>query len=231
MAEILSDDPDLIPDLLATADPETARDLANTLLLNQGFEELTKKSLLARFIKAFPAIQSLVSGDSETKDEALLVSRESYDRKRQEYDFIVTKRIPENSRAIAAAREHGDLRENSEYKMAKQDQQLLMAQKTQLERDLARARITDFTDASAEQISVGSVVELKQPAGAESVTYTVLGFWDGDPEKHIISYKTPLGLALLGKKPGDHVKVKSAGIETDYVVAAIRRYVDTPAAT
>ena len=62
LAEILSDDPDLISDLLATADPETARDLANTLLLNQGFEELTKKSLLARFIKIFPSIQSLVSG-------------------------------------------------------------------------------------------------------------------------------------------------------------------------
>ena len=62
--------------------------------------------------------------------------------------MIVSKKIPENSRAIAAAREHGDLRENSEYKMAKQDQQILMAQKRQLERDLARARITDFKDAA-----------------------------------------------------------------------------------
>jgi len=231
MAEILSDDPDLIPDLLATADPETARDLANTLLLNQGFEELTKKSLLARFIKAFPAIQSLVSGDSESRDEQLFVSRESFERKRLEYDLIVTKRIPENSRAIAAAREHGDLRENAEYKMAKQDQQLLMAQKTQLERDLANARITDFTDASVDQISVGSVVELREAASGDSVKYSVLGYWDGEPEKHIISYKTPLGLALLGKKPDDHVKVKSGGLEHDYVVTRIGRHVDSvPAA-
>ena len=44
--------------------------------------------------------------------------------------------------------------------------------------------------------------------------YTVLGLWDGDPDHHIISYKTPLGLALLGKKPGDHVKVKSGGPST-----------------
>jgi transcription elongation factor GreA len=231
LAEILSDDPDLISDLLATADPETARDLANTLLLNQGFEELTKKSLLARFIKIFPSIQSLVSGESDTPSEQLLASRESYDRKRQEYDLIVTKRIPENSRAIASAREHGDLRENAEYKMAKQDQQLLMAQKSQLERDLGRARITDFTDASAEQISVGSVVELREGGTDLALRYTVLGLWDGDPENHIISYKTPLGLALLGKKPGDHVKVKSGGAEHDYTVTGISRYVDTlPAA-
>ena len=117
---------------------ETARDLGNSLLLNQGFEELTKKSLLARFIKLFPSLQSLVSGESETKDEQFLVSRESYERKRTEYETIVSKKIPENSKAIATAREHGDLKENSEYKMAKQDQQVLMAQKTLLERDLGR---------------------------------------------------------------------------------------------
>ena len=161
LGDILSDDTELIADLLSTADPETARDLANTLLLNQGFEELTKKSLLARFIKIFPNIQSLVAADAEGKEEQLLVSRESFERKREEYEAIVSKRIPENSKAIAAAREHGDLRENAEYKMAKQDQQVLMAQKGQLERELARARITDFKDATVEQVSVGSVVEVR----------------------------------------------------------------------
>jgi transcription elongation factor GreA-like protein len=60
LADILSEDTELIPDLLAEADSETARDLANNLLLNQGFEELTKKSLLALFIKIFPAVQSLL---------------------------------------------------------------------------------------------------------------------------------------------------------------------------
>jgi hypothetical protein len=160
LGDILSDDTDLIADLLSTADPETARDLANTLLLNQGFEELTKKSLLARFIKIFPNIQSLVAVDAEAKEEQLLVSRGSFERKRTEYEAIVSKRIPENSKAIAAAREHGDLRENSEYKMAKQDQLVLMAQKGQLERELARARVTDFKDASVDQVSVGSVLEL-----------------------------------------------------------------------
>ncbi|MBZ0172096.1 MAG: hypothetical protein K8E66_06930, partial [Phycisphaerales bacterium] len=66
LADILSDDSELIADLLSTADPETARDLANTLMLNQGFEELTKKSLLARFIKIFPGIQSLVASEAES---------------------------------------------------------------------------------------------------------------------------------------------------------------------
>ena len=226
LADILSEDTDLIADLLSTADPETARDLANTLLLNQGFEELTKKSLLARFIKIFPNIQSLVAADAEAKEVNFLVSRPSYDRRREEYETIVSKKIPENSRSIAAAREHGDLRENSEYKMAKQDQQVLMAHKSQLERDLARARVTDFKEAPIDQVGVGSVVEVRSHAGAVT-RYSILGAWDGDPENHIISYQTPLGAALLTKKVGDTVKVKAGGAaEESYVIESIRRYAD-----
>jgi len=223
LGDILSDDTELIADLLSTADPETARDLANTLLLNQGFEELTKKSLLARFIKIFPNIQSLVAADAEGKEEQLLVSRESFERKREEYEAIVSKKIPENSKAIAAAREHGDLRENSEYKMAKQDQQVLMAHKGTLERELARARITDFKDATVEQVSVGSVVEVKIPDGG-TTRYTILGVWDGDPEHHVISYKTPLGAALIGKRKGETIKVKTGAAEDSYSIVSISRY-------
>ncbi len=224
LADILSEDTDLIPDLLSTADPETARDLANTLLLNQGFEELTKKALLARFIKIFPKIQSLVAADAESKEEQLLVSRPSYERKREEYETIVSKKIPENSKAIATAREHGDLKENSEYKMAKQDQTVLMAQKAQLERDLGRARITDFKDATTDQVSVGSVVDVVVGSTGQTVRYTILGAWDGVPEQNVISYQTPLGLAFLGKKPGDTVKVKIGGTEETYAIRTITRY-------
>lgn len=226
LADILSEDTDLIPDLLATADPETARDLANTLLLNQGFEELSKKALLARFIKIFPKIQSLVAADAESKEEQLIVSRESFERKREEYETIVSKKIPENSKAIATAREHGDLKENSEYKMAKQDQTVLMAQKAQLERELGRARISDFKDATAEQISVGSVVDVIVASSRQAVRFTVLGAWDSVPEKNIIAYKTPLGLALLGKKPGETVTVKIGGAEESYTVKAITRFAE-----
>jgi transcription elongation factor GreA len=223
LGEILSEDTELIADLLSTADPETARDLANTLLLNQGFEELTKKSLLARFIKIFPNIQSLVATDAEAKDEHFFVSRSSYERRREEYEAIVSKKIPENSKAIASAREHGDLKENSEYKMAKQDQQMLMAQKSALERDLARARITDFKETTTDQVGVGSVVEVRSQSGANT-TYTILGAWDSDPENHVISYKTPLGAALMSKRIGDTIKVKTGTTEESYTVVALSRY-------
>ena len=195
-------------------------------MLNQGFEELTKKSLLARFIKLFPSLQTLVSGESETKDEQFLVSRESFERKRIEYEEIVSKRIPENSKAIATAREHGDLKENSEFKMAKQDQGVLMSQKAQLERDLARARITDFAEASTDQVSAGTIVDLRDIANGKAVRYTVLGAWDSDPDKHVLAYKTPLGQAIMGKKIGEHVKLKIGSTNQEFQIAGITRFVD-----
>jgi len=193
-------------------------------MLNQGFEELTKKSLLARFIKIFPNIQSLVASDAESKEEQLLVSRESHDRKREEYEILKSQKIPENKAAIATAREHGDLKENSEYKMAKQDQTVLMAQKTLLETELGRARVTDFKEATTAQVGIGAIVAVT--VGGKPATYTILGAWDGDADKNIISYKTALGAALLGKKAGEVVKVKTGTTEEEYTIVSIARYAD-----
>lgn len=225
LAEYLSDDHELIPELLAESDTEVALDLANQLMMNQGFEELTKKSLIARFIKQFPIVQGLVSGDSEERGSALIVSRESFARRQAELDDLISRKIPENSRAIAAAREHGDLRENSEYKMAKQDQSVLMARKTQLEQELARAQITDFTTATVDLVGIGTVVHLT--SNSQDSVYTILGAWDSDPDKHVISYKTALGSALLGKRSGESVRIREGTSEREYVIRSIVRYVDS----
>ncbi|HEY1108393.1 MAG TPA: GreA/GreB family elongation factor, partial [Opitutaceae bacterium] len=148
-------------------------------------------------------------------------------RKAAEYELIKSKKIPENKAAIATAREHGDLKENSEYKMAKQDQSVLMAQKALLERDLGRARVTEFKEATNETVGIGTIIEVKNAGTGSTATYTILGAWDGDPEKNIISYKTALGAALLGKKVGESAKVKAGTSEEEYSVVSIRRYIET----
>jgi transcription elongation GreA/GreB family factor len=101
-----------------------------------------------------------------------------------------------------------------------------MGQKAQLERDLARARITDFSEASTDSISVGTVVDLRDVANGKAVRYTVLGAWDSDPEKHVLAYKTPLGQAIMGKKVGEHVKLKIGTAHQEFQIAGISRYVD-----
>lgn len=228
LADLLSDDTTLIPDLLAEASVETARDLAQTLLLNQGFEDLTKKSLLARFIKQFPTVQSLLAGEASEKseEEGLIVSQESFNAAKEEYEELISKKIPENKEAIAVAREHGDLKENSEYKMARQDQDMLLARKNELEVDLSRARVTDFSEATTENVGIGSIVDLKEGSTGKTRRYSILGAWDSDPDNDILSYKTPLAQALLGKESGAAVITKIGGSEEEWTVLSIGRYLD-----
>ena len=104
--------------------------------------------------------------------------------------------------------------------------QSLTEMAAQLERDLARARVTDFKDASTDQVGVGTVVDVRNATSGTSTTYTILGAWDGDPDRHIISYKTALGAALLGRKAGDAVRVKTGAAEEEYSVVKIARFAD-----
>ncbi|HCB97169.1 MAG TPA: transcription elongation factor GreA, partial [Verrucomicrobiales bacterium] len=113
------------------------------------FDDMDKRSLLGRIVKIYPAIQALISGEATTsEDRGLLVSWDSLLRRRSEYTELVQKKIPENSKEIAVARSYGDLRENHEYKAAKEMQKILMKRKAELEMDLTRARGTDFADVS-----------------------------------------------------------------------------------
>jgi len=227
LADALSEDPDLIADLLADANDETARDLAQTLLLNQGFEDLTKKSLIARFIRLFPKIQTLVGGDTTSRQaESLFVSQKSLENRKREYENLVQVLIPENKIAIQTARELGDLRENAEYKMARQEQDTLLARKSLLESEMSRARTTDFTEVQADIVGIGSVVMLFNKRSDRSHRYAILGAWDSNPEKGILSYKTPLGQNLLGKKIGDVVRTEIEGSVEEWTLQKIERWID-----
>ncbi len=228
LADLLSDDKELIPDLLAQANEETATDLAQTLLLNQGFEDLTKKSLLARFIKKHSSIQNLLSTDTSSSNqvEALVVSQKSFDLAKVEYEELIGVKIPENKEAIATARDHGDLKENSEYKMARQDQDILLSRKNELEVDLSRARVTNFEDATLENVGIGSVVTLNERSTGETKRYSILGAWDSDPDNFVLSYKTPLAQNLIGRKEKDEVQTNIGGNEEVWTILKLERYAD-----
>ncbi len=227
LADFLSDDAEIIPELLSSATPETAGDLATTLMLNQGFENLTKNSLLARFIKQFPNVQNLLADDKvERAQEHLIVSQISYDTRKKEYEILINEKISENTAAIATARELGDIRENAEYKMARQDQDTLLSRKEQIELDLARAQITDFTDAPADVVGIGTVVELLQHSTGQNTSYSILGAWDSDPENNTLSYETPLGYVLLAKRIGETVETNIDNTSEKWTINKISRYVD-----
>ena len=222
LRDLLLSDRSLIPDIFAGAELGLARDAMRRLMLSPVFDELTKRSLMARIIKLYPDLQSLVSGEQmEEKSEALVVSWSSLQKRKAELEELVNKKIPENSKEIGVARSYGDLRENFEFKAAKEMQAVLMRRKSELERDLHRARGTTFESPDLTQVSIGTIVTLRDTGTNEEETYTILGAWDGDPDRAIISYQTAIGKSLLGRRLGEIVELNAENDSGRYAIIAI----------
>src|SRR5207244_8858179 len=113
--------------------------------------------------------------------EARIVSWESLEKRKDEYEELINKKIPENSREISVARSYGDLRENFEYKAAKEMQRVLMRRKSEMEHQLSRARGTNFENADTSKVSIGTIVTVKNLDDGSIETYAILGAWDSDP--------------------------------------------------
>ena len=206
LRDLVLEDRELITDMFAGADAGVARDTVRRLLITPAFDELTKRSLLARIVKLYPELEIMITGGQrEEKAAALIVSWSSLAKRRAEHEELVKKKIPENSKEIALARSYGDLSENFEFKAAKQMQAVLMRRKAELEQALHSARGTAFENPDTSRVSIGTIVTLRNPDSGKEDTYTILGAWDGDPERHIISYQTAIGQALMGHKTGDVV--------------------------
>jgi transcription elongation GreA/GreB family factor len=205
--DLLIDDKDLISDLIVSASSSQARDLMRRLMLTPVFEELNKRSLMARMIKVHGELQHMVSGEPEEKEEALVVSWPSLEKRKAEYDDLISKKIPENTKEIGVARSYGDLRENFEYKAAKEMQTVLMRRKAELEQMLSRARGTGFENVDTGQVSIGTSVVTRDTESGQLSTFHILGAWDSDPGKGIVSYQTAIGQALIGKTTGDSVEL------------------------
>lgn len=206
LRDLLSDDRELVTDLLATAEPEIVRDSMRKLLLTPVFEELNKRSLLGRIIRIHPELQSMLTGETAgEKQEALIVSWISLDKRKTDYEELITKKIPENTKEIALARSYGDLRENFEFKAAKEMQRVLMRRKAETELALANARGTNFENPDTSVVSIGTNVTLRELGGGQIESYSILGAWDSDPAHGIISYQAAIGQALLGHGLGEEI--------------------------
>ena len=205
--DLLLNDKELLNDLIASATHEDMRNIMQKLMRTPVFEELNKRSLLGRIIRLFPEMQALVSGDSDAKQETLVVSWESLERKKIAFDELVNKTIPENVKEISVARSYGDLRENFEFKAAKEMQRVLGRRRSEMERDLSLARGTDFANPDTTRVSIGTTVTLRETTDGRLDIYTILGAWDGQPEKGIVSYQSALAQALLSHQPGEQISV------------------------
>ena len=227
LQDIVSSDRDLIAQLVADADEDEVRLFAKRLLSSNYFDELTRRSLMARVIKARPEMEALMAeGAVARQDEALIVSWGSLEKKKEELEDIINVKIPQNKKDIQIAREYGDLRENFEYKSAKQQQAVLLRMQAKYERELRHARGTDFTDAPTDKVGIGTIVEIQDLSDQSRDTYTILGAWDGDVEKNIIAYLSETAKALIGKQVGDELDVptETQSVNRKVKIVSIKGY-------
>jgi transcription elongation factor GreA len=219
----LMDDRQLLGDIFKKCDVAVARDAMRRLQLSPLFDELTKRSLLARIVKVYPELESMIAGaQAQEKATPLIVSWSSLEKRRAEYEELVRTKIPENTKEIALARSYGDLSENFEFKAAKQMQSVLMRRKAELEQMLHNARGTSFENADTSRVSIGTIVTLRNVATNEEETYTILGAWDGDPDRHIISYQTAIGQALLGREVGETISLNAEHGAAQFTIVSIK---------
>jgi len=226
LRDLLMDDRTLLGEFLTTADRDTVRDTMRKLLLTPVFDDLTKRSLMARIVKLYPDTQSMITGNTpEEKSEALTVSWSSLEKRKSEFEHLITKEIPDNTRDIAIAKEEGDLRENFGFKAAKENQRVLMRRRVEGERDLELARGTNFENTDTSQVSIGSTVVISSPDGTEE-TYSILGAWDSAPEYGIVSYKAAIGHGLLGHKVGETVDLSTEEGTRKVTIKSITAFTD-----
>jgi len=222
----LIEDRQLLGDIFRNCDVALARDAMRRLQLSPLFDELTKRSLLARMVKVYPELESMITGGQPAlggeKTAALIVSWSSLEKRQAEYEELVKTKIPQNTKEIALARSYGDLSENFEFKAAKQMQSVLMRRKAELEQMLHNARGTSFENADTSRVSIGTIVTVRNAETNGEETYTILGAWDGDPDRHVISYQTAIGQALLGHGIDETVSLSTEHGTAQFTILSIQ---------
>lgn len=139
------------------------------------------------------------------------------DELKVELEALRGKRV-ETAEAIKTARELGDLSENAEYQSARQEQERNDSRIDEIEHILANVEV--ISTKGKKQIGLGSKVTLKNPKGKEMVLQ-VVGTIEADPMAQKISDESPIGKALLGKKEGEDVEIKTPAETATYTISSI----------
>ncbi|MEW5817185.1 MAG: transcription elongation factor GreA, partial [Spirochaetota bacterium] len=153
----------------------------------------------------FPDYKFYGEREKGTMARGLIVTAESYENKQKMLQHLLEVEVPENSKEIGAALQLGDLRENAEYKAAKERQELLNSTVTKLKEEIEKAQIFDRSNLDAVCVSFGTKVRILNKDSGKEEVYQILGPWESEPSKNIISYLSPFGYELLNHKEGEEL--------------------------
>ncbi len=152
--------------------------------------------------------------------EKIPLTQEGFDKLNAELKHLKTEERPAIIRAIAEAREHGDLSENAEYHSAKEKQSFIEGRVKELEGVISLAEVIDPAKLSG-AVKFGATVEIVDEDTDEEKTYQIVGEYEADIESGRLNIKSPLARALIGKDEGDSVEVRTPGGAKGYEILSI----------
>ena len=149
------------------------------------------------------------------------MTAEGYQRLEAELKQLKTIERPEVIKAIAEARQHGDLSENAEYHAARERQSFIEGRLMELEDKISRAEVIDISKLSGSVVRFGATVTLVDEDTEDKSTYQIVGADEGDIAKGLLSISAPLARALIGKTKGDSVEVNTPGGSKAYEITRV----------
>jgi len=204
----LSESGGTLPRLLPHFTESDAVEALESLRKSTGLSTDRKRSLEDAVMIRFPGLRIV--------EEPLYALEESIVAKREELKTLLEQEIPRNRKAIEEARALGDLRENFEYKSARQRHEYLSARAESLANELGRSKAIDLERLDLSRIGIGTAVLLRDEAGEER-RVVFLGPWESAPESGILSYMSEVGRELMGRRIDDEIDFDGKG----YRVVAI----------
>jgi transcription elongation factor GreA len=155
-------------------------------------------------------------------DREIILTRAGLKKIEDELEHLQTHHRREVADRIRESRQYGDLAEmggNAEYEEAKAEQALVEGRILELKRILSNARVVDESEVPTDVVGIGSVVTVRDLESNAEWDWEIVGPVEADPEQFRISYESPVGRALVGKRPGDEVKVSvPAGVRSYKIV-------------
>jgi transcription elongation GreA/GreB family factor/transcription elongation factor GreA-like protein len=190
---------------------EQARRLVETLDRYGAVEEYRREIVKQAALMKYPTLR-------EPQAEPVYATADSLERKRTELQNLKNVEIPANSKALQAAREMGDLRENFEYKAARARAEYLSARVGELAGEISRVRVLDPSQIDTTMVRVGTKLQLSNGDTRRDVA--ILGPWESDPEHGVYSNESDVAKKLMGHASGDVVSFMG----NDYVIESIRKW-------
>ena len=155
-------------------------------------------------------------------DEKNFMTQEGLDRLKERLDYLKTEKRLEVAEKIAEARSYGDLSENSEYDLAREEQAMVENEIFELETKLKSAVIIDPNKINTSKVGIGCKVTVSNIANKQTFEYTIVGDTDSDPLNGLISNLSPVGAGLMGKKVDDIAIIKTPAGMVQYKIIKIK---------